>query len=158
MRYLILQTVALMAITGCGSVQNSQEKSGYGHWDNLDSIESFELLEKSQCFRVGGIGVAGVTPPEEIALRRIMKQGNASTVLESLYSRGSSAGKLYAMLGLRFVNRAKYEELVPKLQQNTYKVDTQAGCIISEEKVQVVIKSMEAGNYDIAIQRELKSN
>jgi hypothetical protein len=129
--------------------------SGYGHFDNVDSVK---LLEKSQCFRVGHVGVAGVIPNEAIALHRIMKRDDASAALEELYSKGSPAGKLYALLGLRFVNKAKYEELMPQLKQNTDKVETQAGCIVYTETVQAIISSMEAGNYDYDIQHELKSD
>lgn len=138
--------------------QDPTKKSGCDNFDDANSMEPFKLLEKSQCFRIGGVGYAGKIPPEEIALCKIMKKDNASAVLEDLYSKGSSVGKLYALLGLRFINWAKYEELMPQLRQNTCKIDSQSGCIIFEETVQKIIRLMIAGNYDYPIQRELKSD
>jgi hypothetical protein len=156
MKRMILQIIVIVAVTGCESAQNPPRISGCNHFDNVDSMEPIKLLEKSQCFRIGGVGWAGVTPPEESALRRIMKQDDASATLEELYSKGSPAGKLYALLGLRFINKARYEELMPQLKQSTDKINTQSGCIIFDETVQAIISSMEAGNYDYDIQRELR--
>jgi hypothetical protein len=153
MKRMILQIIVLVAVIGCEASQNSPKMSGYGHFDNVDSVK---LLEKSQCFRVDPAGVAGVIPNEMIALQRIMKRDDASAVLEELYSKGSPAGKLYALLGLRFVNKARYEELIPQLKQNTDKINTQSGCIIFDQTIKAIIGSMEAGNYDYYVQREFK--
>jgi len=155
MKQLILQIIILFLVIGCNSAQNPPKTSGYDHFDNIESIK---MLEKSQCFLVGRMGPAGVVPKEEIVLCKIMKRDDASAVLEELYSRGSPAGKLYALLGLRFINKAKYEELTPQLKQSTDKVETQAGCIVFVETVQAIISHMEAGNYDYYIQDELKSD
>jgi hypothetical protein len=154
MKQLILQIIILFTVVGCNSVQNPPEMSGCAHFDNVDFMDPFKLLEKSQCFRIGGVGWGGRTPPEEIALRKIMKREDASAALEELYSKGSSAGKLYALLGLRFANKAKYDELLPQLRQNTDKVATQAGCIVFEKTVQEIVSLMEAGNYDLAIEKD----
>jgi hypothetical protein len=154
MKHLILQIIILFLVIGCNSAQNPPEMSGCAHYDNAEFKEPVKLLEKSPCFRVGPVGYAGVIAPEEIALRKIMKREDASAALEELYSKGSSAGKLYALLGLRFVNKAKYDELLPQLRQNTDKVATQAGCIVFEKTVQVIVSSIEAGEYDLAIEKD----
>jgi hypothetical protein len=139
-------------------VQELPKISGCARWDNVDSMGAFRLLEKSQCFRLYPVGVAAAVPPEEIALCRLMKQDDASAVLEKLYLKTSSAGRLYALLGLRFVDRTKYEKLLPEMKNDLHEVDTQGGCIVYKEPVQMIIESMEAGNYDAEIQRNLKSD
>ncbi len=155
MKQLILQIIVLFAVIGCNSAQNPPKMSGCNnHVSDAASTEPFKLLEKSPCFRLGGVGYAGVIAPEEIALRKIMKQDDASAALEELYSKGSPVGKLYALLGLRFVNKAKYEELMPQLKQNTDKVETQAGCIVFKKTVQEIVSSIEAGQYDYYIKHD----
>ena len=85
MKQLILQIIVLFAVIGCNSAQNPPKMSGCNnHVSDAASTEPFKLLEKSPCFRLGGVGYAGVIAPEEIALRKIMKQDDASAALEEL--------------------------------------------------------------------------
>ena len=148
---IILLLITALGLTGCDPVKRWAEPN-CDRWDNADTVNPFELLKISGCFRIGGVGVAAATPPEQIALGRLMEQKDASVTLEKLFSEGSPASQLYALLGLRFIDRAKYEELVTKVKQNTLEIETQGGCIISHETVQQIIKSIEAGNFDIHIQ------
>jgi hypothetical protein len=148
MKRVILSIIILATAAGCESEQNQPTASDYSRRTNTSRAEPFKVLEKSRCFRIGKVGFTGVTPPEEVALYTIMKQGNAPAVLESLYSKGSPSGKLYALLGLRFTNGAKYKALISEVKQSSEKVYTQAGHIISEVAMKDIAELIEAGSYD----------
>jgi hypothetical protein len=152
---LILLLTIFVLIAGCNS---AQKQTGCSKCEDVNSVNSFDLLAGSKCFHVGGIGYAGVISPEEIALRGLMKQKNASAVLEELFSKSPPVGQLYAALGLRIINKAKYEKLIPQINQNNHKVLTQDGCLIFEKTIQEVVKSIDAGDYDFLIQRKLPSD
>jgi hypothetical protein len=120
--------------------------------------DPFELLVKSRCFRTNGAGYTGETAPEEIALCKLMKRENASDVLEELYIKGRTAGKLYALVGLHIADKAKFNKLAPELREDSSMVDTQGGCIVYIDKVQDIVEAIDGGLYDEEILRELKSD
>jgi len=155
MKCLILLLTVFILIVGCHSAQKLPECS---QCRDTNSVNSFMLLANSECFRLGGIGYAGVTSQEEIALRKLMKQENASLVLEELFFKGTLTGQLYALMGLRFVDKAKYEKLFPQLSENHKEVSVQEGCIVHSRTVKEIVNFMETGNYDFFIQRKLPSD
>ena len=159
MRYLILLLIILCIITGCNSKTESKRLQANGclRWDDPDWTDPFDLLVKSQCFRLGPVGYTGEIAPEEIALRRIMKRDAAPFALEKLYAKGYTAGKLYALVGLHVVNKPKFRELAFELKKTPSLVDSQAGCIMGIQlEVGSVIDDIEAGNYDAELMRDIK--
>ncbi|MBN1392267.1 MAG: hypothetical protein JW947_05630 [Sedimentisphaerales bacterium] len=158
MKRVILPIMILAAAAGCDSEQDQPATPDYAQRENTKLTEPFKVLEKSRCFRIGKVGFNEVTPPEEIALYTIMKQGNAPAVLQSLYSKGSPSGKLYALLGLRFTNGVKYRELLQQQKQNMEKVVTQAGHIISEVTMKDIAELIEGGSYDSYVKAGMETH
>ena len=147
--YLMLSMLILCTTVGCYPA----EKSPRPYVRHIPD-DSFKVLVEAKCFRTGGIGPGGVTSDEEFSLRRIMVKDDASVTLDRLFTEGTPVGKLYALLGLRFVNRARYNELVPQMRQDTRSVDEQGGCIISETTVKDIVASIEKGEHDDDILRK----
>jgi hypothetical protein len=84
-------------------------------------IASETVLQKTEMFALGGIGVAGTMSEGERALREILGQPNALARLEALVSSGSTAGKLYALLGLRIIlQQGSFGELVKEIERGQY--------------------------------------
>jgi hypothetical protein len=156
-RVLLSLIIFVTAAAGCESEQVQPTVSNYARRTNTSVTEPFKVLEKSRCFRIGKVGFNRVTPPEEVALYTIMKQPNASAVLESLYSKGSPSGKLYALLGLRFTNGAKYKALISEVKQSNEKVITQAGHIISDVTMKDIAELINAGSYDSYVKADIES-
>jgi len=157
MKYLIF-SLFILAAAGCGPGRNQPAAAGFGQWDGAEYASAYKLLAESTVFRLGGIGFAGSMAPEQVALCRIIKQDNASEILESLYSNGTLPGKLYSLLGFRFVDRARFEELSPKLKKNTDKIEAQAGCVFFKQTVRSVVEMMGSGDYDGHIERGLEAD
>ena len=157
MKKLILMFIVFFTFTGCTTITNNLQGDGCIEWDNSNTTDPFKLLARSRCFRLGGVGYTGEIAPEHIALCKLMKKENASDVLEELYVKGRTAGKLYALVGLHVIDKTKCNQFVPELIDDTSMVDTQSGCIIHQLKVNDVVESIKGGIYDEEILRELEN-
>jgi len=112
------------------------------------------VLEKTSLFALGGIGVAGSMSEGERALREVLKEPDVAARLEKMLSDASPAGQLYALLGLRFRDRAAYERALEKLRTTNAKVQTARGCILQQESFGDLVKEIERGQYDNFLARE----
>lgn len=153
LKRIILTTLSVIVINGC-SYQRT-ESPCYDSMKLDENTDYLEYLKSSKCFRIGGVGAAAVTPSEEIALRRLMRQDNALESLTELFDEGSPPGKLYALLGLRYVDQMVFNELSIELRNRNDMVETQGGCIIFQASVCNILKSIEDGAFDIYMEREL---
>ena len=84
-----------------------------------------------------------------------MRQDDSIKSLKRLFDEGTSAGKLYALLGLRYVDQATFIELSEDLRNRDDKIETQEGCIIFQATVCDLLKSIEDGTYDMEMQRDI---
>jgi hypothetical protein len=112
------------------------------------------VLEKAGMFALGGIGVAGTMSPGERALREILANPNAVSRMERLLTNATTAGRLYALLGLRLKDRALYDRAIRELRAVDAKVETARGCIISQELFGDLLKEIERGQYDTFLDRK----
>ena len=115
-------------------------------------------LRKTELFALGGIGVAGTMSEGERALRELLKESDVAARLEKLVADASPAGQLYALLGLRTLDRAAYERALGKLRSTNAKVHTARGCMLSEESFSDLMKEIERGQYDTFLAREWPKN
>ena len=140
MKFLILLFVPFFII-GC--------YSGCAKWEDPSSQPPFDILKNSNCFRIGGVGVAAQTPPEHIALVKLMDMTDSSQQLENLFYKGSMTGQLYALLGLYYVDQPKYEKLSPRLKNLSREVETMAGCLVLREKASDIVRQIDNGDFDV---------
>ncbi|MFA5784990.1 MAG: hypothetical protein WC962_08940 [Phycisphaerae bacterium] len=155
MRLIIAILILLTIIAGCRDIAGpTQPLSGCLEWDNSSMTDPYEMLVKSRCFRLGGVGFTGAIAPEQAALQKIISRPDASTVLEQLYTQGHTAGKLYALIGLHIVDVDKYYLLAPELREDDSMVDSQGGCIIFQKKVSFIIAAADEGFYDEQLRKE----
>ena len=154
MRFIILLIVPFLII-GCDSGCTPPDTSSQ---EDPSLAPPFDVLKNSNCFRIGGVGYAGQIPPEHIALVKLMEMTDSSQQLENLFSKGSTTGRLYALLGLYYVDHNKYEKLLPKLNNLSQEVETMAGCLVFKQKVADIIKQIENGDYDLLLKIPLKNN
>jgi hypothetical protein len=112
------------------------------------------VLEKASMFALGGIGVAGTMSPGERALREILANPNAVSRMERLLTNATTAGRLYALLGLRLKDRALYNRIIQELRPVDAKVETARGCMLSQESFGDLVKEIERGQYDTFLDRK----
>jgi hypothetical protein len=111
-------------------------------------------LQSAGSFALGGVGVAGTMSAGERALREVLRKQDAAARLEALVPNASTAGKLYALLGLKIRDRAAYERALEKCRTVDAKVETARGCILSQESFRDLVKEIERGQYDSFLERE----
>ena len=116
------------------------------------------VLQKTDMFALGGIGVAGTMSQGERALRELLRGSDALIRLDRLLSTASPAGQLYALLGLRLKDRAAYDRAVVKMRTTDAKVQTARGCMIDTEAFSDLVKEIERGQYDDFLAREWPPN
>ena len=75
--------------------------------------------------------------------------GVALDALERLYATGNPQAKSYALAGIRKFNSKRFEELRLSLQSSNLKVQTQSGCIVSEQLLKEVANDLNSGKYDL---------
>jgi hypothetical protein len=111
-------------------------------------------LEKAGSFAMGGIGVAGTMSAGERALRYVLARPDAVARLEAAISNASPAGQLYALLGLRKLDRAAYGRALERLRAIDEIVGTARGCILSRENFRDLVKEIERGGFDDFLARD----
>ena len=127
---------------------------------------AYSKLEKACVFRVGGVGYAGQTSKEELALYDLLEDAHALDALRSLVKTASYEGGLYGLIGLSIRDHGEFSRAVevykarkerPARQQPTSfecfevtgeTVITQSGCLIDEEQRDKVVSAMQSGRYD----------
>lgn len=128
---------------------------------------AYQKLFSACIFRVGGVGYAGDTSQEELALYDLLEESESVDALKSLVSDGSYEGGLYGLLGLstrkdltefnRAVQLYKARNELREWQRSgsfecfaasADSVTTQSGCIIMTESREKVVTDIQSGRYD----------
>jgi len=111
-------------------------------------------LQSVESFAMGGVGYAGTMSAGERALRQILKEHDAVARLEGVIPNATPAGKLYALLGLRKLDRAAYARALEMCGRTDTKVETAHGCIIGHESFRDLAKEIDRGQYDPSLEHE----
>ena len=132
---------------------------------------AYQKLFSAGVFSVGGVGYAGTTSEEELALYDLLEEKDAVDPLKSLVRDASFEGGLYGLLGLSITNVAEFNRAVDiyksrevrperkskepfsgmKVSRN--EVVTQFGCIVSTEDRAKLVESIQAGRFDKMLRR-----
>jgi hypothetical protein len=112
-----------------------------------------DSLKKSEIFIIGPAGlVRRDRPPSpslgEKALIAILDTPSAVTLLSGLAKEAPPAGRLYAVLGLRYADKAAYEASLKALRASDVKIQSIGGCIMYREKASVFADRIDRGLYD----------
>jgi len=117
-------------------------------------------------FSVGGVGYAGATFAEELALYDLLEEKDSVESLKSLVRDASFEGGLYGLLGLTITDVAEFNRAVevykaretppPRKSKEPFsginvsgnEVVTQSGCIVSTEDRMKLVASIQAGRFD----------
>jgi hypothetical protein len=124
---------------------------GVGAYSQDSLSLALKRISTTGTFAFGGTGFAGRISKGEADFRVIMTQpsGVALDALERLYATGNPQAKSYALAGIRKFNSKRFEELRLSLQSSNLKVQTQSGCIVSEQLLKEVANDLNSGKYDL---------
>jgi hypothetical protein len=89
---------------------------------------NYDVLYSATLFTGGTTGLFGESTPDEVfALRCMTQEKDAVQRLRTLADKGSPAGQLYALAGLRALDRKEFNCLVPRYESSTETVLTMMG-------------------------------
>ena len=128
---------------------------------------AYSKLATACVFRVGGVGSAGATSKEELALYALLEEAHALAALNSLVKTGSYEAGLYGLLGLSIKDHTEFNRAVEiykarKVRQDRPEtgspecllatdektVATQSGCIMMVEPREKVVTAIQSGHFD----------
>jgi hypothetical protein len=107
-------------------------------------------ISNTGVFAFGGVGFIGKTSQGEIDFRVIESQPPTVALeeFERVYATGDAAAKSYALVGIRQLDRKRFNELLQSLQDSQQNVLTMQGCVLQKQKLVDVVKTIDAGGYD----------
>lgn len=109
-----------------------------------------KLLTATNFFALGGIAVDGHISGGEQALIELLKEPIGEKDLIFLTTNGTSAGSLYALLGLKFKNLVLYKKQIElvKAQYVLVEVEFGAGCMFYRVQRAALIGAIDSGSFD----------
>lgn len=96
---------------------------------------NFQIIREASTFSVYALGEQPGTPPEQIALRCILKRDDARDLLVALFGDATPSGKLFAAAGLALVAPPEGDRFLTALRKQDAQVSYAAGCIVKNETV-----------------------
>jgi hypothetical protein len=107
-------------------------------------------LSKTGVFAFGGVGFIGKISQGEIDFRAIQSQPAAVALasFETVYSTGDAPAQIYALAGIRQLDRERFKEILLSLGGSQEEVFTMEGCIMERRRLVDVAKAIDAGSYD----------
>lgn len=103
----------------------------------------YETLCNTESFSGRAIGIAAVEPPESRAFMALAAHPRGGSAFKYLLLRGTMAGRIYALVGLRRTNPAFFSVAVQPFRLWPGNVATTFGCVVSSSPVKTVVDSDE---------------
>jgi len=102
----------------------------------LADASAYSTIKSAESFAIGGVGVAGTTTREELAMRALRDGGEEQ--LRKLLRESSPAGQMYVLFALRQRGAADFKELAEPFCKRSTPVQVISGCIIHADQMSSV--------------------
>ena len=99
----------------------------------------YSAVKSAESFAIGGVGVAGTTTREELAMRALRDSSAGDEQLRKVLRDGTPAGQMYALFALRQRGAADYEALAGPFRKRSTPVQVISGCIIHTDPMSNVV-------------------
>lgn len=110
--------------------------------------EGYQPLYTARVFAQTNLGPGGdITPADVMALRCMTQEADAVELLRDLQRRGSLAGQMYALVGMRALDQAELERVLPKYATNEGTVLVAAGDIAAARRVSELARELRSTWY-----------
>ncbi len=117
---------------------------------------AYEKLASADVFAIGPVGIAGTTSDQELALRALIAERQATAALASLAESATPAGRLYGLTGLSVKDRTRVSALARGLDGAT-EVNELSGCIMGKVRAADILARIERGEYVDALKRPVRT-
>ena len=107
----------------------------------------FQQLTHVQYFAVGGTGEGGDISAGEKNFHLLLAEPSALAEFERLYSVGNLQAKAYALVGIRQLNHARFNQMSHSLRNSKDLVNVQSGCKSFDVPFGELLKSIASGRY-----------
>ena len=104
---------------------------------------AYETLLKPVFFALGPVGSGGDTSQGEIALDHLLIDPRGAELFKLILEHGSREGKLYALVGLRVLDRSAYLQAVSRFRDDQTPVVTMSGGMRGPFPMADVIRQLE---------------
>lgn len=108
---------------------------------SVEELTSYNYLVSAEYFAGPAVGIAAVEPEESKALRLLAARPHGGTAFKYLLLRGTPAGRLYALVGLRHTNPRFFRVVVQPFRGWPGEVRTLFGCVGQSEKIRDVVST-----------------
>lgn len=107
----------------------------------VEDLVRYDLLTKAKWFAGPAVGIAGVEPAESKALRALASRPDGGRAFKYLLFTGTTAGKMYALVGLRHTNPLFFKIAVQPFRVLPGDVETFFGCVIQSVEVRELVET-----------------
>ena len=101
---------------------------------------AYETVRSAPRFAICGVGVAGVTSSEEVAMRKLRDNQRGDEQLRKLLREATPAGQMYALFALRQINARDYAELSQPYRHSSAVITRVDGCVIHPEVISQTVE------------------
>lgn len=101
---------------------------------------TYSTVRSARHFAIGGVGYAGVTSEEELAMRTIRDGPRAQEQLRRLLKEGTPAGQMYALFALRQLSPPDYSALAEQFSRRSTSVPTISGCSVYTQQMSEAVQ------------------
>jgi hypothetical protein len=110
-----------------------------------------EDLKHVSVFAFGGVGFAGTTSLGEKEFRVIFSQDSLTALhqFEDIYANGNVEARCYALVALRRLNPARFQQLVSEQAASDASVRTMRGCLMETERLADLLQQITRGSFDV---------
>jgi len=104
-------------------------------------------LSRATSFSFGGTGFAGEITQNEKDFFIVLNGDSAIIDFEEVFRIGTPEAKCYALAGIHFLNRAKFEEMIRLFHDSKKQVQMMAGCKLFHQPIDEIIETIKKGGY-----------
>ena len=109
---------------------------------------AYAELMKIQYFNFGGMSRNISMSVGEKSFRILLKNTEAVKLFQGVFDEGNDEAKMYALCGLRMLDRPRFQEMVESLRESDQPVNLISGCSEQSFPVKEVVRKIEDGFYD----------
>ncbi len=118
------------------------------------AADPVKTLTKIDYFALGGVGASAHITEAELAFRAILKTQTARRDFLTILKTGTPEGKCYALVALRGLDPNLYATEIKIRKTENDKVNTARGCMVGDEPMTTVARSIDAGYYDAFVKKK----
>src|SRR5262249_42320651 len=119
-----------------------------------DPQQAYQQLLSIKSFAFGGVGYAGTTSQGELCFRALASSTNALQMFRAALTKGTTAGQLYALCGLRRLAPKDFDTAASPIIAANKTVTEWQGCLVCGQQASNIVARIKSGSYDSYIMPE----